>query len=487
MDVTKFHQTGAAFTHQECGDPFPKMIWPSNYSKFACATMFTLFFAGNVFAPQTYVDGIPVQEYLQGHYIDAVKQVAHRLKEFPHVIGYDTLNEPSLGYIGYPNVHQIPSQISAQGPSPTIYQGMLLASGYPQEVVAVSFLPIKLVHKTRQLNPQGISLWKKRSKPIWQQNGVWDIDQKGNPHLLKPGYFYHVNGSQVNFDRDFFEPFVKRYAKEIRSIDADAFIFISPVPAVFQHGEENLNLSGIQNVVYEPHWYDGVTLGFGRYIPWLGVDSTGHEGKLILGINRKRRAFINQIKGFIELSDRALGGTPTVIGEVGIPYNMNKKAAYKTGDFSKQIMAMDDSMQALEANLVNFTLWNYTADNTNERGDLWNDEDLSIFSRDQQAGTGNIHDGGRALEAVVRPYAFRIPGDLQSMSFDIHTKLFEVCFSYDPKVDAPLEIFVPDFQYPQGFDVIIANGECEIDGEEQKVFYFPSPLVELHLVQILPK
>jgi len=487
MDITKFHQTGAAFTHQECGDPFPKMIWPSNYSKFACATMFTLFFGGNVFAPQTYVDGIPVQEYLQGHYINAVKQVAQRLKEFPHMIGYDTLNEPSLGYIGYPDVHRIPSQISAQGPSPSIFQGMLLAAGYPQEVAVESFLPIRLFHRIRQLNPQGISLWKKGSKPIWQQNGVWDIDLKGNPHLLKPGYFYHVNGSQVNFDRDFFEPFVKRYAKEIRSIDADAFIFVSPVPAVFQHGEENLNLSGIQNVVFEPHWYDGVTLGFGRYIPWLGVDSTGHEGKLILGINRKRRAFINQIKGFIEQSERMLGGIPTVIGEVGIPYNMNKKAAYKTGDFSKQTLAMDDSMQALDANLVNFTLWNYTADNTNERGDLWNDEDLSIFSRDQQTGVGGIHDGGRALEAVVRPYAFRIPGDLQNMSFDIHTKLFEVCFSYDPKVDAPLEIFVPDFQYPQGYDVIIANGECEINGEEQKVLYFPSPDVKLHLVQIVPQ
>jgi hypothetical protein len=148
---------------------------------------------------------------------------------------------------------------------------------------------------------------------------------------------------------------------------------------------------------------------------------------------------------------------------------------------------MDDSMQALEANLVNFTIWNYTADNTNERGDLWNDEDLSIFSRDQQTGTDDISDGGRALEAVIRPYAAKIPGELQCMSFDIRTKLFELCFSFDPKVEAPLEIYVPEFQYPRGFDVVVANGDWEVDEEGQKVLYFPTPDVELHLVQIIPK
>lgn len=42
-------------------------------------------------------------------------------------------------------------------------------------------------------------------------------------------------------------------------------------------------------------------------------------------------------------------------------------------------------MGALDKNLLSFTLWNYAANNTNARGDGWNDEDLSLFSRDQQA------------------------------------------------------------------------------------------------------
>ena len=65
------------------------------------ATMFTLFFAGNDFAPLTKIDGQPVQDYLQNHYIDAIKQVALRLYDQPNVIGYDTMNEPSSGYIGW--------------------------------------------------------------------------------------------------------------------------------------------------------------------------------------------------------------------------------------------------------------------------------------------------------------------------------------------------------------------------------------------------
>ena len=100
FDMTHFKETGAAIVHQTYGDPFPRMIWPTNNGKLAAATMFTLFFGGNNFAPNTKIEGEPAQEYLQRHYIEAIRQVALRLKEFKHVIGYDSLNEPGRGYIG---------------------------------------------------------------------------------------------------------------------------------------------------------------------------------------------------------------------------------------------------------------------------------------------------------------------------------------------------------------------------------------------------
>ena len=96
-----------------------------------------------------------------------------------------------------------------------------------------------------------------------------------------------------------------------------------------------------------------------------------------------------------------MGGIPTLIGETGIPFDMNGKKAYRTGDFSVQVEALDAVIAAQEQNFVSFTLWVYTADNSNARGDLWNDEDLSLFSRDQMTGSGSIHDGGRALQAAA--------------------------------------------------------------------------------------
>ncbi len=90
LDLTKFQETGAAILHQIHGNPFPRMVWPSNASKLASATMFSLFFAGNDFAPRTEVEGEPAQEYLQRHYIAAIQQVAARLKDLPNVIGYDS-------------------------------------------------------------------------------------------------------------------------------------------------------------------------------------------------------------------------------------------------------------------------------------------------------------------------------------------------------------------------------------------------------------
>ena len=488
MDITKFHETGAAITHQECGDPYPRMIWTSNYSKFACATMWTLFFGGNAFAPQSQVAGVPVQDYLQGHYFESMKQVAACLKEFPNVIGFDTLNEPYQGYIGYPDVNQIAAKLVAQGPAPTIYQGMLLASGYPQRVEIRSQIPIRLGPlKRTTLNPRGVSLWKDGVQPIWKQNGVWDVDQKGNPHLLSPSHFGIVDGRQVDFDQTFFVPFVEKYLQAIRSVNPEAMIFVDPPTADFHFGPKIYGVSSQEGIIHAPHWYDGATLGTQTYRPWLGIDTHGEKARFTLGRGRRRKDFIKQINRLVEYSDTMFSGVPTVIGETGIPYNMNNKSAYRTVDFSKQVNALDDTLQALEANLVNFTLWNYTADNSNRRGDLWNDEDLSIFSRDQQTGSSDIHDGGRALEAVVRPYAYKIPGNLISMSFNIRTKRFDCSFRWDANINTPMELFIPDFQYPLGFEVLASDGKWDFNPDSQILEYSPLRNTGLQHISIIPK
>ena len=52
-----------------------QMVWGTNYQRLAAATMFTLFFAGDRYAPNSFIDGVPVQEYLQSHYLGAMAKL----------------------------------------------------------------------------------------------------------------------------------------------------------------------------------------------------------------------------------------------------------------------------------------------------------------------------------------------------------------------------------------------------------------------------
>jgi hypothetical protein len=159
-----------------------------------------------------------------------------------------------------------------------------------------------------------------------------------------------------------------------------------------------------------------MTLFMKRYLPFLGVDFD--TAKFVLGRKRVRQSFVEQIARLKDESSELLGGVPTLVGEFGIPFDLQDGRAYRTGDFSQQVQAMDDTFQALEANLLSGTLWNYTADNDNRWGDQWNDEDLSVFSRDQQTDADDINSGGRALETAVRPYAGKVAGEPLEMNFE---------------------------------------------------------------------
>ena len=484
FDLTRIHSTGAAVLHQEQGDPYPRMVWPTNASKLACGTMFTLFFAGNDFAPQLKVDGVPVQEYLQSHYIGALRQVALRLRDLPNVIGYDTINEPSNGFIGEEDVRAIARGMSAlKGDMPTMLQGMLLGSGHPQQVDVydVGLFGFKKTG-SRLVNPDGIKVWRDGCEDVWKQHGVWGSDSTGQPVLRQPDYFAKVNAHKVNFHEDYFKPFANRFAREIRGVVPDAIMFVEGVPS---QGGLTWNGHDEANIVHAAHWYDDLTLFKKTYTSWMGVDA--QTMKIVWGARNVRKSFIEQIARIIHQSDEDMDHAPTLIGEVGIPFDMQDKNAYRTGDFSMQVRALDATMTALERNFVSFTLWNYTADNSNARGDQWNDEDLSLFSRDQMTGSGSIHDGGRALGAAVRPYPRKIAGQPLTMSFDIKKALFEFSFRHADEIQAPTEIFIPDIQYPNGFTVQVSDGTFELDTAHQTLIYQHTREQKIHTVRVSPR
>jgi hypothetical protein len=479
MDVRRFSETGAAIVHAIHGDPLPRMIWPTNSSKLASATMFTLFFGGNIFAPKLKIDGQPVQEFLQGHYINAVRQVAERLKSLPNVVGYDTMNEPSPGYIGWPDLRETGGLVRA-GISPSPYQAMLLGAGFAREVELWSLgLSGARRRGQRLVNPGGQRAWREGVECIWREHGVWDQDARGEPQLLNPHYFARIGDRPVDFANDHLLPFLQRYAREIRSVHRGAIIFIEAPP---RQRPARWDPEAVPNAVHADHWYDGAVLFTKTFLPFLGADFD--DGTLVLGRRRVHRSFVEQLARIKAQATELMGGIPTLIGEFGIAFDLWSKRAYRTGDFSQQVRAMDRTWRAMEANLLSGTLWNYTADNDNCRGDQWNGEDLSIFSRGQQSDPGDINSGGRALEAVVRPYARRVAGEPLEMAFDLEDGSFTFAFRHDPEVRAPTEIFVPRLQYPTGCKVDVSDGQYEIDLDNQTLVYQHNAEQPVHRIQV---
>jgi hypothetical protein len=472
LDKAGFHpanftETGAAIVHNVHGDPFPKMIWPTNYSKLGAATMFTLFFGGRDFAPETRVDGVNIQDYLQDHYINAVRQVALKLKGLPNVIGFDTLNEPSTGYIGLTNLDTL--TLLRLGAMPTYFEGMVAGDGNALEVGCWEFYYGFKEVKKIQLNPSHLKAWKNSAADIWQQHEVWNYDVSGKPVLLKKNYFSYFHGKSVDFSNDYWKPFALKYAKAIHDIGDRWIIFAEP--ALFTT-LPRLSAEEATNFVNAGHWYDGVTLITKQYMSWINADVETTEP--IFGKKNIREYFNRHLGKLKKETETTIGTQPTLIGEFGIPFDLNNMKAFSSGDFSDQENAIDRSFNAMEANMLNYTLWNYSPDNDNVHGDQWNGEDLSVFSTSQQKDTMDINSGGRALPAVIRAYPYKVSGTPIQFFFDKNKTEFYLKFIHDVSLKSPSEIFIPEYHYGKGYEVLFTNGKVAYDSTQRLLLYFPS-------------
>lgn len=485
MNVKNFKETGAAFVHNTHGDPYPKMVWFSNYFKLATTTMFTLFYAGNDFAPNLKVnDSIPIQDFLQTHYIDAMVRVAEKVKDFPNVVGFELMNEPSSGYVGIKDLSK-PFETSVLGLAPTPWQGMLLGDGIPQNVKRFALGMASLKDMGEELiNTEKKSAWLSAEGDIWKQEGVWNLNKEGKPKLLIPDYFTKVGDRKVDFNLDYYLPFTEKYEKAIHDIDPDWFICVENVLFPLPHQLPDLKSLGDKKWVNGSHWYDDVTLVTKQYIPWIGI----LHDNIIIGKKNVRLAFEKFIGNmFKKTKDHFGNNTATLVGEFGIPFDMNDGRAFKTGDFSQQIRAMDRSFKLLEKNKMSYTLWNYTADNSNKRGDQWNGEDLSVFSKDQQTNPRDINSGGRALEAVIRPFPVKISGKLQQYAFDKDKGEIIVRFLPDPNIKKPTEIFLPDFHYKNGFEAYSSAGTVNYDKDANLLLFTPKEAEKEQIIVIRKK
>ena len=296
FDPANFTVTEAALTHNFSDDPqnYPKMVWSTSTSSFTTSsyadyhrlvsyTMFTLFFAGREYAPKAIINGVNIQEFLENHYLDALRYLAQKIHDADDledvtVMGWENINEPSIGLVGYTNLDIVmPTQQLRKTTCPSAFQCMLLGEGVSCKIDLYDWTrvgPRRIGSKV--VDPRGLKAWItsdsydkrygwdrdpgwKLGNCLWAQHGVWDTKTR---KLLRPDYFLFNNkGERVDNDiwlRDHFMVHFRRYSETVRSVHTNAIMFLQPpvmfIPPILTPASQDKRL------VFSPHYYDGLTL-----------------------------------------------------------------------------------------------------------------------------------------------------------------------------------------------------------------------------------
>ncbi|RLN10861.1 hypothetical protein BBJ28_00022591, partial [Nothophytophthora sp. Chile5] len=436
-------------------------------------------------------DGVQIQEYLQSHYLNALAALAEALQGLPNIAGFGTMNEPSNGYICVKDLAK--SEGFRNGYAPTPFEGMVLGEGIAQDVEVWSAGLMAMMRgkpaRVENVDPKGVRAWKQGVDCLWKEAGVWGFDANGKPQLFKPDYF-----ADVDFGNECFLPFAKRFTARMQSIFPKTMIFAEMPPADLSSLEfPQITSKDVPCAVNAMHWYDLVTLFTTTWRSYFTMDFA--TGKLVFGNAALRKLHQKQLAHTASFGRAKMGNAPTLIGETGIPYNMNDARAYVSGDFSAQVEAMDNTISNLESQLLSFTLWNYTADNSHKYGDLWNLEDLSISSPDSEAlvrrisGVRRRDDSARGLRGFARPHARKIAGVPSQSEFVLATAEYVLEYSSETfESPVPTEIFVPYVQYPSGYRITASDGHFTIEKHEgyDVVKHQHDSKVHKHRVMVAP-
>lgn len=554
LNPQSFAATEAALVQNTYPNPdeFPKMIWSTNYHRLAAATIFTLFFAGRDFAPKCIIDGKNIQDYLQSHFINACAHLAKRIHEAGDlenvvVVGWESMNEPNRGMTGHPDLSVIPKdQALKKGSSPTAWQTFLTGSGRACEVETYEIGglgPYKV--GTTLIDPQGEQAWLpedyddsrygykrdpgwKLGKCLWAQHGVWD---PSTDTLLKKEYFAKNprTGETIDyptFTNTYFMDLFRGFRDAIRTQHKDC-IMLMQYPTLELPPEVAGTEDDDPRMAFTPHFYDGITLMTKKWNRTWNVDVVGIlRGKyyhpvfaIKVGETAIRNCFRDQLAMLRQEGRDRVGKHPCLLTEFGIPYDMDDKYAYQTGDYSSQSAALDANHYAVEGALMEGAfLWVYMARNTHERGDQWNGEDLSIFSLDDKplpmsavpraslenprasTSTKGVGDetnvtpdnlrkalttpsissepganteasgtpGYRAAEAFVRPAPVFVAGTITEYGFDLRSCTFNLKVDgKGARNEAPTVVYLPEFHYPSdAADVEVSSGKWEIKMDE---------------------
>jgi hypothetical protein len=320
-------------------------------------------------------------------------------------------------------------------------------------------------------NPNKISIWRDGAACPFEVAGAYRI-RPGGAEGIDEDFFCVHNGKRLALSKDAYRPFFHRVAQTIRAhqpdwslfAELDAFAHIAGRVFPNKMPERSVNAS---------HWYDLGALYLKRFDPARHRDALSgswEQGEAVIGARYRR-----QLADVAGAASQFEGGAPTMIGEFGIPYDLDEGASYAAwarGErdvWSAHEAALALMYDAMDALGLHSTQWNYTASNRNDLrvGDNWNQEDLSIFSRDQQDDCADPGAGGRAVRGFCRPYARRVQGRSVSSSFDRESCVYRIDLWADAMIGGSTEIYVPKAQYPNGIAIRVEGVPTDVVSDSQ--------------------
>ena len=447
-------------------DAYPQMSWSRNYRMPANGIMWTLFGAGRTVTPDFLIDGVNVQDYLQGHLLAAMGAVAQRVKNMTHVVGFDSLNEPGVGWLGQPlspvvvDGAVVPQGLVLPGPLWSPLECLAVAAGLSTSLAVLTRDPDTGARSTEQriqVNAQSVSLWRDSIRCPFQLAGIYRIIH-GKVVALKENVFQQIEDGAFNISEHAFGPFFRRVAQTIRQHQPHWLLFaeIDPVGA-FTGRQFPTDMPPAW--VNTSHWYDLSLLVQKSFDASQSVDLL--TGEVARSADEVRTRYQRQLAKLKSLGSGDGNEVPTLVGEFGIPYDLDHGRAFDAwhqgqrtheiwADHMQALGLMYDAMDALQ---LSSTQWNYTAGNRNDLriGDQWNQEDLSIFSLDQRSGDVSPDAGGRAVAGFCRPYVRAVQGHMSRLHWTQETGVLHIEFTAQVS-DLPTDIYLPKLCFPQGCD-----------------------------------
>lgn len=454
---------------RETCDVLPVHWGVSIFASSDVSRAFVSFFAGRDVYPDYMIDGKNVQDYLQDSFTGAWVEVAKRLGDYPNVLGYDILNEPLGLYVMF-TLYSLMFRQAEETINNTLTDadvefwvdtvlGELRAMNMPPADIAL--LRNVLLHQQRL----------PRTPEEFADAG-FPFDPAAGPYKPDLDAALALN---LNFNRNYLQPFHSKVGRAIQEVDPDAVLFIEgtlgpdDTAGIFGfYATPMLRPDGLDQIVFAPHAYADV-------YPFVLEENP--EPRDFTTDEIKFRDYTDLILDAIELASFSLGDPPTVLGEFGTYFNLGGIAKAVDSDFIVPANIIDNYYDVLEENLIHRMIWCYSPENWHAWGEGWNKEDFSILGPNMTP---------RASDAYTRVTPRFTSGRLLSYKYNSPLAYYELRdgvptpereFNLEMaglESAAPTEITVPRSKYPDGFYVYVTSGKCHYDPERSILYWFPS-------------